>query len=429
MGGMSARFSPLRHPAGLLFLAFVLTSCGLSGRALAPAAEIATPTPFQPGVYDSPFAVPFLPQIVPTFTPYPTIVVEGGVYPTPIQLAPAAGDIPSMPAIDPLTGLVAADPALLDRRPIAVKIANYPRYIRPQSGLTLADVAFEYYIEDLLTRFIAVFYGDDATWAGPVRSGRFFDEHVTRMYHSFYVFKYADPREYSYFKNSDFEDVLVVPGFGKCPPFFNGRRKTDTGRLIESYNNVFFNTADWAKCAQQRGSDNSRQALRNGFFSESQPPGGQAADRIFTHYSADDYNYWQYDPGQGRYVRYQETQDTRQGRQEAYAVLTDALTERPVTFDNVVVLFVKHIFANENQAEDEVYHIELVDSGQAYVFRDGRAYPAAWYRTDPDQPLMIATTAGAPLFLKPGRTFYQVIGETSNSWSDGGDWHFDFATP
>jgi len=408
----------------------MLTACATFLEAPAAAAPLQpSATPFQPGVYDSPFAVPFLPQIVPTFTPYPTVVVEGGAYPTPIQLAPLAGDLLAVLSVDPLTGLIPADPSLLDRRPIAVKIANFPRYIRPQSGLTLADVVFEYYIEDLVTRFIAVFYGDDAGWAGPVRSGRFFDEHITRMYHSFYVFKYADPREYSYFKGSDLMDMLVVPGFGNCPPFFQGRRKTATGRLIESYNNVFFNTANWADCAARRGADNSRQPLRNGFFSNSVPLSSLSVERVFTHYSVDDYNYWQYDADQGRYIRYQETDDTRHGKHESYAMLTDALTKQPVGADNVVVLFVKHVFANENQAEDEVYHIDLIDSGEAYVFRDGYGYPAIWYRTDPDQPLMIATPTGTPLFLKPGQTFFQVIGQSSSSWSDGTDWHFDFATP
>jgi hypothetical protein len=89
--------------------------------------------------------------------------------------------------LNPLTGLPAADPALLDRRPLAIKISNYPRDIRPQYGLNEADVVFEYYIEWGYTRFIGIFYGNDATQIGPVRSGRYFDEHITRMYQAYYV--------------------------------------------------------------------------------------------------------------------------------------------------------------------------------------------------------------------------------------------------
>ena len=54
----------------------------------------------------------------------------------------------------------------MERRPLAIKVANYPRYIRPQSGLTLADNVYEYYIEGGLTRFIAVFYGNNSEWVG-----------------------------------------------------------------------------------------------------------------------------------------------------------------------------------------------------------------------------------------------------------------------
>ena len=123
---------------------------------------------------------------------------------------------------NPLTGLTVTNPELLARRPMVIKITQYPRYTRPQSGLSLADVVYEYYIEDKVTRFIAIFYGNDAEQVGPVRSGRFFDEHIARMYQAFFVFKYADPRVYDYFKESDLADYLVVPGNGSCPPFLIG---------------------------------------------------------------------------------------------------------------------------------------------------------------------------------------------------------------
>ena len=61
---------------------------------------------------------------------------------------------------------------LLDRKPVIIKISNYPHGVRPQWGLSLADHAFEYYLEDGLTRFAGVFYGNDASQAGPIRSGR-----------------------------------------------------------------------------------------------------------------------------------------------------------------------------------------------------------------------------------------------------------------
>jgi hypothetical protein len=353
----------------------------------------------------------------------------------PDVLLPNATTDPSTRLTNPLTGLPAANPALLDRRPMAIKISNYPRDIRPQFGLNAADVVFEYYIEWLHTRFIAVFYGNDARQIGPVRSGRYFDEHITRMYQAYYVFNYADPREYTYFLGSDLRNYMVVPGFGKCPPYFqyDASSRISDSRHYETY----FDSTRFGGCLARKGADNSRQELMGGYFRNQPPTEAPVVERIYTHYSRCDYNYWQYDAGLARYLRFQETSPSTDPRYlnncqddpETYAPLTDALTRNQVAADNIVIVFVPHTFSSQNEEDDEIYHIDLVDSGRAYVFRDGFGEPARWFRPDIDQPLQITTPVSNPLPLKPGRVFYQVIGQTSDTWSDGHHWHFDFHTP
>lgn len=382
-----------------------------------------TLTPFQPAdSLTNPYVEASTPQVEPTFTPYPTQYVISNELPTPIQSG--GSEFSSLDVNNPLTGLPVSDPSLLNRRPIAIKIANSPDYIRPQSSLTLADVVFEYYIEWGDTRFIAVFYGNDSTRVGPVRSGRFFDEHVARMFNAFLVFKFADPREFNYLKESTLNQFLVVPGAGTvCPPFSDGPYRR------ESYNNVFFDTTKWAACAAKRGIDNSRQEMRGSFFSEEVPDYPLTAQKIYSFYSVYNYSYWDYDPATHKYFRYQEANDMINKKPEAYTPLTDDMTGLPVTADNVVVILVPHIFANQFNAEDEVYNIDLIDFGNAVVFRDGKAIPAYWNRTAIDQPLLFTDLTGNPIYLRPGRTFHQVMGVTSTYSQDGTDWRFIFTTP
>ena len=392
-----------------------------------------------------PTATPFQPNDGSSNSPYDTHYIFSAETPTAVtdlstSETPTDGELllPTPPSSDyqhapdyvpnsktnPLTGLTATDPELLERRPIAVKVTLFPRSVRPESGLTLADVIFEYYIEAGLTRFIAVFYGNDSQMVGPVRSGRFFDEHVARMYQAFFVFKYAEPRVYDYYKDSDLKDYLVVPGNGACPPFLIGPTERDT------YNNIFFNTVKFKDCIAKRISvDNDRPPMRSVFFSNLSPQSDQVAERIYTQYSLDDYNYWQYLPDENRYQRYQEVNSLRKGLTVAYAPLTDDLTGQPVMADNVVVLFVQHRFANKFQEEDEVYHIDMYGSGDAYVFRNGIVIKATWNRVELDQPILLTTDLGTPVYLKPGVTFYQVIGETSESWQEDTDWHFIWHHP
>jgi hypothetical protein len=238
------------------------------------------------------------------------------------------------------------------------------------------------------------------------------------------VFKFADPRELNYFRASDFAPFLVVPTIGSCPPF----RLMET-RQIEDYNNSYFNTILWEDCVVKNGLENQRQSIRNGFFSEPILSAGLPGIQMYTYYSVDSYNYWLYDSETRQYVRYQELDDFRDGKSETYDVLVDAVTGSPVHASNIVFLLAHHTFSNTFDEEDEVYKIDLTGTGEAYVFRDGVGTSARWIRTNKDQPLLLTTLSGAPIYLRPGITFYQVLGTASYVDQDAGEWHFHHATP
>ena len=49
------------------------------------------------------------------------------------------------------------DPSLLERRPVMVKVSNFPRLGRPHAGLSFADIVFDYFIGYGTNRFLACF--------------------------------------------------------------------------------------------------------------------------------------------------------------------------------------------------------------------------------------------------------------------------------
>jgi len=113
-----------------------------------------------------------------TGTATPTATLTETPVPTPAAYGPF--DFPEN--VNPLTGLVVEDTQLLNRRPVAVKVSNFPRELRPHSGLSFADIVYEYYIGTGATRFTAIFYGDNAEKAGPVRSARLIDASLVSIY-------------------------------------------------------------------------------------------------------------------------------------------------------------------------------------------------------------------------------------------------------
>jgi hypothetical protein len=350
--------------------------------------------------------------------------------PTPVGYGP---DEYAM-GVNPLTGLQMNDLTKLERRPIVIKVTNYPRSVRPQSGLSYADIVYEYYMERGVTRFIAVYYGQDAEKVGPVRSGRFFDEHIFRMYDAFFVFGSADRRILSHFLAMDSHVVnsLVIESdmdkMQTCSPSLVVPLCRD--RDIISYNNMFSNTAALSNLKTRRGAKNDRPDLSGMRFAYRTPPGGEMAFNIYLKYSLFMYNRWAYSVDSGKYIRFQETigYADPSPELESYAPQIDSLTYQQLGADNVVVLVVPHEYFTKTRST-EIIDIHLVGSGPATIFREGFAFSAIWVRPENGGVLNLLTPDGDHFPLKPGVTWYQVISEETTLERNAVDWRFTFQPP
>lgn len=412
-------------------MALALASCAAPGplpeapRApSAPGAALVVPDSSTPAPTHTPrpptaTAVEFQLRPSSTFAASPTPVTP--VTPEPSATPNGAGPAGFPPGINPLTGLPVADPALLERRPMAIKVTNYPRGVRPQWGLSLADHVYEYYLENMLARFIGVFYGNDASRVGPVRSARLFDEHVMRMYKAIFAFGYADDAVILPWVESDLRNYLVVERSDNCPPLCR------IGSKEKDYNTLFADTHELSAYITRRGTDNSRQNLDGLRFEDAVPTGGVPASPVYIRYSLVAYNYWKYDPLTRSFVRYQDTKDDRSGT--GYELLIDNLTDQALRADNLVVLMVPHTYFRKTSST-EIFDIQLFGTGKGYVLRDGRLYPITWRRYASDALVGLVLPDGQAFPLKPGNVWFEILSETS-SLEHGGDtvWQFNFQVP
>jgi hypothetical protein len=340
--------------------------------------------------------------------------------PSPTRLYYAQGPYYFPAGINPLTGLEVADPALLERRPIVVKVTNFPRSVRPQWGLSLADHVYEYYIGDSMSRFIGVFYGQDAVQAGPIRSARIFDAHIMRMYNGVFVFGYADDPVLEFFNQPDTKNRLIVERDNNCPPLCRIGPQA-------AYNNLFIDTSQVAAYLKSRRNSNPRPDLGGLRFERDIPKSGNPGLGLAAQYSLVSYSRWAYDPASARYLRFQEVQDDRGER--AYAPLTDSLTGLQLSADNVIVLFVRHEYFLKSSST-EIIDQPILGSGRGYAFRDGLLYPVEWRHAAADQMLSLYLPNNRFYPLKPGVTWFIVLGESS-ALGQGvdGQWQFQFGMP
>jgi hypothetical protein len=311
------------------------------------------------------------------------------------------------------------NPALLERRPLAVKVTIMPRSARPQWGLSSADIVYEFYQNGGISRFHAIFYGQDVEQVGPVRSARFFDSEIIRMYNSVFAFGSADSRVLDRFAVTEFSPYLVNEYPAGCGPMC---RIDPNG-----FNYLVTNTANLSQYISELGVDNDRQDLSGMFFDNQAPTGGVAAGQIYVRYGPQVYHRWDFDRGTNQYLRFQDTRDDL-GAGEEFAAMVDRANNRQIGVDNVVVILVPHEYFSR---DPEIVEVNLIPgTGQAYAFRNGQIFEVQWSRPSINSVLTLSNPDGSPYPFKPGTTWFIILGQFGEPTQPADDaWRFQFSIP
>ena len=323
--------------------------------------------------------------------------------------------------VNPLTGLPLAQSGLLDRRPIIVKVENMPRErSRPQWGLSQADHVYEYYIEAGDTRFGAVYYGIRPVQVGPIRSARHFDMQLIDMYKAIFIFGGAYPELYELLLTSDFGDRLIREGPNTAPALYRYEPDRD--------NKLMADLSLINPVLERYQIDNTRQNLDGLFFQAQIPDGGESATSLYARFSGSVYNRWDFDEQEGAYLRFSDAEDDVNRTNEVYEQLTDQLTGAPIGAQNVVILMVQYESLSDTA---DVFNVDLIGSGRAYIARDGKLYSGFWQRSNKEDLISLVNEQKEPFPLKPGQTWFEVLNETSQiaHIEDQNAWRFTFVRP
>jgi hypothetical protein len=401
--------------AVLLLSVLSLTACK---KEIPPTATpTKTPTEVPPLATATPTPVPTSTRPPPTLTPTATptaktadVVATPTEEPTATPTSRSGPDLIEMgDDVNPLTGLK-TDPARLNRRPLAIKVPNAPIAARPQSGLSVADVVIEHEAEAYLTRFTAIYLGQDASLVGPVRSLRIPDSEVVPIFKAAIVASGGHPAV----KIRMTEGKLWAEGYQRiiCPedPFLGDggtlQRMPDKKPVYEL--TLYTDTSNLWSLLDQRGI-NERQDFSDMFvFSEDPPAGGSEATNVKVLYKPE-FNEveYQYDAETKTYKRF-----------DVGEPLVDELTGAQIAPANVVLLYVNHVdtdIAADTHDPNHTWYavsIQLWGTGPAQVIRDGQVFDATWVRENPQQEtdrLLFRDSEGNQIPFRPGPTWIQLI--------------------
>lgn len=321
--------------------------------------------------------------------------------------------------INPLTGLPVTQPELLERRPVMLKVSNFPRAGRPHAGLSYADLVFDYYIGFGSNRFLAVFYGQDSPRVGPIRSGRRVDAELVNMYGGVLGYGSADADT----------DAVLASALGEyaishhqadCPVFCGEDTHSATG--------VFANSAELSQYVSQKGLDNSAPQMEGMLFSDVIPEAGAEGQQVNILFNYLNRGEWRYDAESGRYLRWIEFLQDEESDQYEMIPLTDAVTGRQLAFSNVII-----ISAYYNELAPSAHEIDILGNKRglpAVFFRDGQMFKGSWAVPDVQLPMRFYDENGKDFTLKPGSTWVVIAGFSSSfKEMQPGIWELFFFLP
>lgn len=274
---------------------------------------------------------------------------------------------------NPLTGLYVETTQNLT----AVMIDNMMP-ARPQSGLIYADIIYEVEAEGLITRFVALFYGDPPEFVGPVRSARPYYMQIAREWDAYFVHvggcevSRTRAREWN-LRNID--DMRGDRGF-----FLDRERRRP--------HSTYLNFAEALYGRAENGN------FRNWVFID--PPEQEPTYiQISFRYSNTNRVTYKWDSERQVYLRFiNDNPHVNRGSEEQL-------------FANNII-FQHAVHRNLHTALDHI-SVELVGSGEAVYFIGGQYHRGTWEKTSLTEPTVFFDQYGQPVNFVRGNTWIQVV--------------------
>lgn len=319
-------------------------------------------------------------------------------------------ELPYEPAV--LTGLPKGDDYPEGQRITAVMVNNISNSsqhdVRPQNGLSDADILIEIKVEGGITRFCALFTDyNKIDYICPVRSARdqffqlFLPFQPVFIHIGESVVQTQYKKDYTYESlDANFDSV----GFNRDP--------SRQAAGVANWEIAYLTQEDIQRGLEKLNVDTQR-TYNSTFFdfvNYNEPnrvlTGGDALGIKIVH-SQSYRTYFDWDAASGRYLMSQYSMRYGEIRPS-----TDANNGEQLGFENVLVLFTDFdVYPDPGGSGYDLQKVNYANGGVGYYFNGGKAEFIRWMKGAPLQPLRIVDTEGNEENVKinPGKTYIAVV--------------------
>lgn len=300
------------------------------------------------------------------------------------------------------------------RRPLGVMIENHTE-ARPQSGLSSADIIFEMVAEGGITRFLSIFYCQDASIIGPIRSARIYFIKLLEGFGNYPLYAHVGgantpgpANALGYISELGWSSYNDLNQFSVPFPYFWRDDERLPDRAPE--HTVYSSTKKlWQYAKDKRKltnvDENGISWDKNFIFwkfkdDEKQDKRGNIAKIDFGFWDnlASDFSVvWNYDKATNSYKR-----------DNGGSPHIDKNTGKPMTAKNIIIMFAKESPANDGYEGGHLLY-KVVGSGDALIFQDGKVIEGFWRKEEETSQLKFFDKNDKEVSIVRGQVFIEVL--------------------
>lgn len=287
-----------------------------------------------------------------------------------------------------LDGLIVAKEDA-NRYPVAVMIENLSS-IRPQKGLSKASIVYETIVEGGITRFMAIFGGEQAKEIWPVRSARPYYLEWASEYKALYAHCGGSPEALQLISAYYEPDLnqMYNPQY-----FWRGRGS--------SPHNLYTSTELLTYALRDKGYLDKKPNFLMWSFKDSKKLDERPDEEKFIKINFSSYPYmveYKYDKKTNDYLRF-----------NGGVAHIDLLTGQQLRAKNVIVQIVPPVWPLSS-GKGRV-GIDVVGENKVLVFRDGEVIEGKWYKKDRDSRTLFYDQNNKEIQLNRGQIWIEIIPE------------------
>lgn len=301
------------------------------------------------------------------------------------------------------------------RRPMGIMVEN-SLDSRPQSGLNSADVTYEVVAEGGITRFLNIFYCQDAEYVGPVRSARIYFIKLLQGYGKNPLYAHvggaATPGKadaLGEIKELGWHLYNDLDQFGVGYP--NYWRDGDRLKGVATEHTMYTNTIKLYNYTKEERElthvDKKGVSWDENFepwkFTDPSDTKGDSTSISYgfwdgPSYSSDYSVSWTYDPEKSVYLR-----------KNGGVAHMDKNTDTQLEASSVVVMQADESTVNDGYDAGQHLYYDVVGTGDALVFKDGNAIEATWEKEEEESMLRFYDDSSEEIELTRGKIWVSVL--------------------